>query len=101
MMICRRTFEAIQQMIDGQSPDIKSKTHDPGLVEQRRPGRREYRMRELIGLPRRHGCSPIPPSAEAIDHGKSQLGTFTGIMVAVGLSLLIWISVGAFFYYVI
>jgi hypothetical protein len=86
-----------------QSPDIKSETHGPSLAEQRRPGRGEYRSPELIRLLRRDGGSPIPPSAEgsAFDHEKSQLEPFTGIMVSVGLSLLIWFTVSALFYYVI
>jgi hypothetical protein len=89
-------------MTNEQSSDIKSETHNPALVEQRRPGRREYRMPELIRLPLRHGGSLIPPSAEGevFDHGKSELEPFTGIMIAVGLSLLLWMTVGALFYYV-
>jgi len=87
-------------MINEKSPRIDSDAGDPVPLERRRPGRREYLVPELIRLlrgdSRADGTPPVKD--EVVDREHNQLKTFTGIIISVGLSLLIWLTIAVLFY---
>ena len=90
-------------MLDEQLPEIKSPTSDSACVQRRRPGRHLYHMPELLRLLRRDGGSAEHPLIEddLSDRNPDQLKPFTGVMVAVGLSVPIWLTITGLLYYLI
>jgi hypothetical protein len=96
-------FEAILQMLDEQLPKTGSVTCDPERVERRRPGRRSYLMPELLRLLRREvGSSEHPIIEDSLDdQDPDQLKPFTGVLVAVGVSIPLWMTIAGLLYYLI
>lgn len=85
-------------MLDEQLPAIKSVTNDPTRVA--RLGRRSHHMPELHRLPPRIGDSARYPLIEEDpgDQNPDHLRPFTGVMVAVVLSVPIWIAIAGLLY---
>jgi hypothetical protein len=90
-------------MLDEQLPEARSVTRDPARVERRRPGRRLYLMPELLRLLRRNGGFPEHPQIDddLVDQDPDQLKPFTGIIVAVGVSIPIWITIAGLLYWLL
>jgi hypothetical protein len=90
-------------MLDQELPQIGSVTRAPARVEWRAPRRRLYLVPELARLPLRDGDSTRHPSIEdnLSDQEPDHLKPFTGVMVAVGLSIPIWITISGLLYYLI
>jgi hypothetical protein len=88
-------------VLDEQLPQIKSATHDPAFADRRRPGRRFYLIPELRRLLQRDGSSSDHRliADDHRDQEPDQLKPFTGIMVAVGLSVPIWMTIAVLLCY--
>jgi len=90
-------------MFDTQLPKVSSATRDPVRVERRRPIRHLNFIPALLGLPRRDGAPTTHPliDDDFSDREPDHLKPFTGVMVAVGLSIPIWIMITGLLYYLI
>jgi hypothetical protein len=101
--ICDDCLKPFSQMLDERPPKTKSVTPDPAGVERRRPGRRLYLMPELLGLPHRdRGTAEHSlPEDDPGDQDPDQLKPFTGVVVAVGVSIPIWMTIVGLIYYLI
>jgi hypothetical protein len=84
-------------MLDEQLPETKSTTHNLVRFDGRLPGRRLSLLPELLRLPQRHNDAA---SRRSIGD-QSELTPFTGVMVAVVLSVPIWIAISGLVYYLI
>jgi hypothetical protein len=90
-------------MFDEELPKIRSVRREAARVERRQPRRHLNFIPALPGPPRRDG-GPIrhPLVADDLDHqDRDHLKPFTGIVVAVGLSIPIWIIITGLLYYLI
>jgi hypothetical protein len=89
-------------MLDKQQPDILAKPGESTGVE-RRTGRRRYLVPRWPRLLRRNGGSLSHPlnDDDLDDRDPDQLKPFTGIIVAVGLSVPIWLTITGLLYLLI
>jgi hypothetical protein len=89
-------------MLDEPLPATRSATRDPASSARRQPGWRRYPLAELLTLPRREANSSRQRLfADQDDQDPDHLKPFTGIIVAVGLSVPIWLTIAGLLYYLI
>ncbi len=87
-------------MLDERLPDIISNAGSPARVEQRPFVIRLRLTPELLRLPQGAGGTPRQTLHEhrSDDRDPDHLRPFTGIMVAVGLSAAIWLTITGLLY---
>jgi hypothetical protein len=89
-------------MLDEQLPLTGSATRDPACPGRRQPRWRGYPLAELLRMPRRDGHSSRHRKVDnQDDQDPDHLRPFTGVMVAVGLSVPIWLTITGLLYYLL
>jgi hypothetical protein len=90
-------------MLIERPPNLKSIEGDPVRVERREHDQRLHHMPVALRLPAHDRGSAEHPWIEAntSDHDPDHLKPFTGVMVAVGLSVPIWLTISGLLYYLI
>jgi len=90
-------------MFDAKLPKTSSAARNPARAERRQPRQHLNFTPALLGLPRRDDAPTRHPLIEDdfSDQEPDHLKPFTGVMVAVGLSIPIWFIITGLLFYLI